>query len=402
MNDALGFIGCTVALLGSLVLALTLTQALARWAAGFGLRHGVVSPVTDRSSHAEPTSRLGGLALAGGFLLPATLFVTAIFFVPRSALGWGADVELLGWLALGALGMLATGLADDLWDIPPAIKLSGQILSALVLVPAGMRFMYLEIPPPPGFSPQMAQVFAAVCWVVFFVNVFNFMDGSDGFAIRFAMNVCAWIGVTVFLFAGMQGFVFFLRGEFLLVLILGASTQGFYRENRAPARIFMGDGGSHLVGYLLAILLLFGDGNYFAVWPALSPPIRAVPATTAGLFLLPFIFDVLVTLVRRARLGQNLLSPHREHLYQRLIRAGMSHRDVLLLNLRYFHLCGLLGLANSLIPDQSDEIPAAALLAADVGVWVLALLAMTHYWRGVVARERRTGAGEPEAAPAGA
>lgn len=396
MNDAIAFIVCTVSLLVSLILALNFAEAVARWAAGFGLRHGVVSPVDERSSHDRPTSRLGGVALAVGFLVPSALLVTVLVLAPRGPLVWGANLDLMRWLGLGALLMFGVGLADDLWDLPASVKLCLQILAALILLPADIRFVYLQIPPPPGFTTEMAATFAAVCWVVFFVNVFNFMDGSDGFAARFALNVCAWIVGTVFFQAGLMGFVFFLRAEFLVVLILGAALQGFYRVNHPPARVFMGDSGSHLVGYLLAVLLLMGDGNRFATWPNIAPSIRAVPAGSVALFLFPFYFDVLVTLVRRARLGQNLFKPHREHLYQRLLRSGMEPRELIRLNLRYFHLCGLAGFANALLPEAAEDIEPWVFALARVGLWLTALLALTHYWRSVVGRERAAGASAPK------
>jgi UDP-GlcNAc:undecaprenyl-phosphate/decaprenyl-phosphate GlcNAc-1-phosphate transferase len=388
LNDAIAFLLCMLALVASLTLSLLLTQLLAQWAIRFGLRRGVVATVSERSSHATPTSRLGGVAVAAGSLSASCVLVGLLYVIPRSSLVWGANLELLGWLALGALAMFLVGLADDLWDLSPPLKLSGQILAALAIVPAGLHFMYLEIPPPPGFSTHVATVFAAVCWVVFFVNVFNFMDGSDGFAAGFTLNACAFIAGTVFIMAGVQGFVFFLRAEFLLILILGAATQGFYRENRPPARIFLGDSGSHFIGYALAVILLLGDGDRFAVWPQMDPDIRAVPAGTVALILLPFCFDVLVTLVRRARLGQNLLAPHREHLYQRLLRVGMSHAAVLRFNVPYFRACGVLGVLNAFIPPTSDKISPLLLAAGPFVIWMFAFAVMTHYWRAVVRLER--------------
>lgn len=400
MNDAIGFIVCTLSLLASLVLALKLSESLSAWAAQFGLRRGIVSPVDERSSHLEPTSRLGGVALAAGFVLPSALLVAALFFAPRGPLVWGADLDLMGWLGLGALLMFGVGLADDVWDLPPSIKLCGQIVVALVIIPAGMRFLYLRLPAPPGFTSEMAATFAAVCWIVFFVNVFNFMDGSDGFATRFGLNVCAWIVATVFLQAGLKGFVFFLRAEFLVVLVLGAALQGFYRKNRPPARVFMGDSGSHLIGFVLAVFLLLGDGDYFATWPGIQPTIRAVPAGSMALFLFPFYFDVLVTIVRRARLGQNLFKPHREHLYQRLLRSGLDQRELIRVNLKYFHLCGLVGFTNALLPDAAEDIDPWVFVLARVGLWLTALLALTHYWRFVVSRERKAEASASESRPA--
>jgi UDP-GlcNAc:undecaprenyl-phosphate/decaprenyl-phosphate GlcNAc-1-phosphate transferase len=388
LNDAIAFILCTLALVASLLLSLVVTQAVAKWAIGFGHRHGIVARVNERSSHAEPTPRLGGLAVAAGSLSASVVLIALLFLLPRSSLVWGANLELLGWLALGGLGMLLVGLADDLWDLPPSLKISGQIIAALAIVPAGLRFMSIVIPPPPGFSTEMALVFAAVCWVVFFVNVFNFMDGSDGFATLFTLHACAFIAGTVFVMAGVQGFVFFLRGEFFLVLILGAAAQGFYWLNRPPARIFLGDGGSHFIGYALAVFLLLGDNDRFAVWPSMRPAIRAAPAGTVALILLPFYFDVLLTLVRRARLGQNLIAPHREHLYQRLLRSGMSHGEVMRFNAPYFQICGLLGALSAFIPPASEKVAPWVLAAAPIVLWAFALVAMTHYWRAVVARER--------------
>lgn len=402
MNDNIAFLGSTLGLLVALILALNLTQGMARFVSRLGLRYGIVSPVTDRSSHTQPKSRLGGVAMLAGFLIPSCLFVTILYFLPRSSIGWGGDPEFMAWLALGAVLMFGVGLADDLWDLNPGLKLSGQILAALAILPAGLHFQSVTIPAPPAFSPEVSSAFAAVCWVVFFVNVFNFMDGSDGFAIRFAMSSCAWVAAMVFLQAGLDKFVFFIRAEFFLVLILGAAGQGFYRENRSPASVFLGDSGSHLVGYLLAVMLLLGDGGYFATWPELRPSIDAAPAGSVAIVLLPFYFDVLVTLIRRARLGQNLIAPHREHLYQRLLKTGMTHGRVLRFNLSYFYLCGFIGLVNALIPEEVEDVEPYLLVLAHVGLWLFALLAMTDYWRRVVAIEQTGGRKAAASEPTGA
>ncbi len=371
---------------GATGLAFVLARLVGGWSIIAGARWGVVSRVSDRSSHTTPTSRLGGIALGSGWVIPFWLLILILWLQPRSLehWTWGGNIGLLGWITVGAIGMFAVGLADDLISLPPLAKLTGQFLAALTLPAANLRFLSMQMPAIPGFAPPFVAGAAGILWVVFFVNVFNFMDGMDGFATRFAMNFCWWLFLSIILRSilakGPGGMDFLnLRIEVFLLPILGGACGGFYRLNHPPAKVFMGDEGSHFLGYLLAIQLLLADGEYYVAREGIPTHSPTIPAGTVVILLLPFIFDATVTLLRRARQNENLLAPHRSHLYQRLMICGMTHREVLLLNLKFFRFCDALALLYAVLPWFS----------ARCAVWIAASVAMVLYWRLVLRRESR-------------
>lgn len=385
--------GC-VLLAGLMFVSFQLAWGVALWTVRAGERWRVVSAVTERSSHARPTSRLGGIALAAGFFLPAVAFVAAIRAMPAiPELSWGGNLELMGFVGLGALLMFGVGLADDLWDLPPLFKLGGQLAATLPLAAIDFRFLDLVSPPLPGVSPDAASAILVVAWIVFFVNAFNFMDGLDGFAAGFAKGAFLWIlaagAIEILLGQAFQR----ARLEFLLLIFMASACEGFLKTNRPPARVFMGDGGSHLLGYLLAVQVVLGDGGYFLMQLGGEPTISA---GAVWLILLPFVFDPLLTLVRRARLGENLLVPHRSHLYQRLAIAGASHARVWRVARRHFVVCGAAGAIYAVADgvwnfaaDHGREWPEQGPFLVRVAMWGVGVAAMLLYWLRVLREERR-------------
>lgn len=403
-SEVIPYLAGIGALVGATMLAYIGTARLALWLADAGLRWRVVSVPSDRSSHAEPTSRLGGVALAIGFFVPTLVLVLALKLMPDSRFGIGGNLALMGWIALGAAGMFAVGLADDIWDLPPISKLAGQILAALAIPAASLGFFDTEMPALLGLSVPASEAVWAVAWVVFFVNAYNFMDGSDGLAIRLVVAIYMFVMVSILTLSVIGSYFLAMRLEFYLIMILGAAAQGFYRVNKAPAKIFMGDSGSLMIGYLLAVLVFLADGRYFALRPEMTPIRPWFVAPALVIMYVPFIFDVLLTLVRRASRGENILAAHRSHLYQRLLIAGMSHRDVLRKNLIYFRLCGLAGFLYAVGPSIIARLP-LELTGLQVvrysirfryGIWIAVALMMIHYWRFVLRTERD---GPPPATP---
>lgn len=379
-----------VALTACILLAYLITSRSALWLADAGVRWGAVTPVTDRGSHENPVSYLGGIAIALGFIIPCIVFIQVLWWMPHLEFSWGANRELLGWLALGGVGMMLVGLADDLWGLPALVKLAGQFAATLVLPLSSFRFLNLEVPTIDGLNPDLAATVVSMVWIVFFVNVFNFMDGTDGIAIRFAMTVGFCLTLAILIVGAIGGNFLYIRGEVFLLPILGAAANGFYHANKPPAKIFMGDSGSHLVGYVLAVFLIFVDGQFFFVTPGFSAVSPVVPLASVLILLLPFIFDVVLTLLRRARRGENLLAAHHSHLYQRLIDCGLTHRDVLRTNLEYFRVCGLLSITYMF---SGVIAPAVDLESRTVEwiIWALAFGVLFQYWLRVVLTERRSG-----------
>jgi UDP-N-acetylmuramyl pentapeptide phosphotransferase/UDP-N-acetylglucosamine-1-phosphate transferase len=294
-------------------------------------RIGLYDQPNERSLHRRPTPRGGGLA-------PVAVLIA----------GWAAVAVTAGlpparWLPSlgGALLLAATGWRDDCGGLSPVAKLVPQLaavgLGMIALADGGSLFQ--------GWLPPMLDRLAAALLWLWFVNLYNFMDGSDGLAAGEAATIglglalvalwLAWPGATA---------------EFGLVL--AGAALGFLWWNRPPARLFLGDAGSLPLGYLIGWLLLDAAGS--GHWaPALILP---------GYFLA----DASVTLARRAARGDNLLAAHAEHFYQRAVRNGLGHGGTLVTIM----IANLVLIAFALGAAEGETV--AALLGA--GVTVLYLL----------------------------
>ena len=235
-------------------------------------RFAVLDIPNDRSSHDTPTPRGGGIAIvvvtiAGALILDVKMWPLLVA---------AAVIAIMSWI-------------DDMKHLSAAIRFPIQILSACAVV-------YVYGPTRPAFAA------IAVFWIVGVTNAFNFMDGIDGIAGTQAVIAgVAWYALT--------------RNP--IALLIAASSLGFLFYNWPRASIFMGDVGSAFLGFTFASL------------PLLEHNGRAPIAM--ALMLFPFLADSGITLVHRAVRLQPIWKAHREHLYQRLVIAGWSHRGVTLL-----------------------------------------------------------------------
>jgi UDP-N-acetylmuramyl pentapeptide phosphotransferase/UDP-N-acetylglucosamine-1-phosphate transferase len=170
-------------------------------------------------------------------------------------------------------------------------------------------------------------------FVIWMINLYNFMDGMDGLA--------ATMAVVGF---GALGWLGFFRGDEIFAgtaWVMSASSLGFLVFNFPPARIFMGDTGSTVLGYAAAVMILWADQEGIA------------PLWIGILIFSPFIVDSTVTLVRRGLAGERLWEPHRTHYYQRVVGLGWSHRRTLLAEIVLMLACALSAL---IAIDQSPPI----------------------------------------------
>ncbi|MGD9600889.1 MAG: glycosyltransferase family 4 protein [Gammaproteobacteria bacterium] len=269
---------------GFTVLAtLWLTGRVRAWA----LARAVIDRPNARSLHVVPTPRGGGLAIVG-VVAPLEALLIATFDV-GSAWAWGS------WLYVLALAVL--GLRDDLGPLPARLRLVLQFALAGAWVIGATSSA--------GGGPALLTMFLMV-WVV---NLFNFMDGTDGFAVVQAIVACAAGGV----FAYLAHAPAIAAGAWLVA----AGCAGFLFWNWAPARIFLGDVGSYYLG------------GHFAVACASVSSGGRVPWTWL-ILLGPFIVDATLTLVRRVSAGDAWMQAHRTHAYQLLATAGWSHRRLAL------------------------------------------------------------------------
>ncbi|MDR0634755.1 MAG: glycosyltransferase family 4 protein [Azoarcus sp.] len=267
--------------------SLALTALLRRYA----LRRRLLDVPNARSSHAAPTPRGGGLAIVASFVAALTV-AGAAGLLP---------ISLVGALALAGGIVAAVGFIDDHGHLAARWRLLAHFAAA-----AAALSILPEIPVPFGLSVPPAGAFLAllalgeVFYLVWTLNLYNFMDGIDGIAAVEAICVCLG-GALVFL----------LGGAPLLAaapLLLAAATAGFLRWNWPPARIFMGDAGSGFLGFTLGVLSLQAAllaSAFFWSWTIL---------------LAVFISDASLTLARRARAGEKLHEAHSSHAYQHAAR----------------------------------------------------------------------------------
>ncbi len=258
--------------------------------------------VVARSSHNVPTSRAGGLAIMGAFVAVA-LCLSLVSGIP--------DANGMA-LVIFSTGAALLGLADDLWSPSPLIKFAGQTVLAIAATLVVGQVNTLPLPLL-GAVPLGAFGFLiTVIWIVAFTNVFNFMDGLNGIAGGCA--VVALLAMAIACAGSSQA------GLSALCLIAAAATCGFLLLNVPHGKIFLGDTGSHGLGFLLAVLAVSAGG------------IQGSPGSVDAVFLpiifLPFILDVTVTLANRALRCEKLHQAHKEHIYQRLNQRGMSHIQV--------------------------------------------------------------------------
>ena len=255
-----------------------------------------------RSSHERATSRAGGIGIFAGWF--AGMIIIAAFTGDYDTAVTSAAFTGIALLAF------VVGLADDIWSLTPFWKFSGQsavaalfclVIGPLALIPTPFAGL-LEIGP--------FGVVLTILWIVGFMNAYNFMDGVNGIAAGSALA-----GLIVFaVIAAFSG----APVAAVIAILLALSCFGFLPSNLIKGRLFMGDGGSQLIGFLIPAL-----GVYAANISNGQVSIFVMPV-----IFLPFLIDVAWTLTHRLVRGQNILTGHREHIYQLLLRRGYSHTEV--------------------------------------------------------------------------
>jgi Fuc2NAc and GlcNAc transferase len=262
------------------IVAAIAAAVLARVLIAVTTRRAILAIPNERSSHSTPTPTLGGISIA----------VTVLVWC-----GYRIGQDPLTWAVLGGGGLLAVlGMVDDLRDLSARVRFPIQCVAAafaLAMVPVAVPLIVAPISIHPIWIVYGLD-FLIVLWMV---NLYNFMDGIDGIAAAQCVVYCA----GVLLIGRPAAFL----SEFLWVLL--GSAVGFFAFNHAPARIFMGDVASGLLGLLVAIVGLTLDAR------------EQMPLIASLILLAGFWFDATYTLCVRIASGQKFASAHRSHLYQK-------------------------------------------------------------------------------------
>ncbi len=295
------------------------------------LRFAILDHPNPRSSHATPTPRGGGIGVLA-ILLPAWAAILA-----------ASSAGMTSWLVpLGALFLAAVSWLDDLSGLPPPVRLAAQFAATGV---AAMSLPGLVFQ---GYLPPVADTTLAIILWVWFVNLFNFMDGIDGLAGVEAASV----GMGLFAVTALAGSAAILGW---LGLAVAASALGFLYWNWQPARVFLGDIGSVPMGFLLGwlCLALAASGHWAA----------------AVILPLYYLADATLTLLRRMVRGERVWRAHRTHFYQVAVERGHSHAQVCLLVLGANLALVLLAAAAALWSSWPALAAAAAVIAATL-MWM--------------------------------
>jgi UDP-N-acetylmuramyl pentapeptide phosphotransferase/UDP-N-acetylglucosamine-1-phosphate transferase len=265
----------------------------------------------SRSLHQHPVPRVGGVGIYAGLI------------AGMAALTWmhDSDVEPVRWLILALLPLVTIGLLDDRYTLGAPVRFFVQAVTAVaVLYATGwvLNSVPLGTMSVPLTSLAWPITILAVLWVA---NLYNFMDGMDGFAAL--MTTLGFGALGVFALAAGH------RDIALAAALPAAAAAGFMIFNIPPARLFMGDSGSVALGFLAAVIGLWG--THRGAWHV------AVPVIVFS----PFIVDATVTLAMRAWRREHVWKAHREHAYQRLVLRGIPHAKVLAIEAA-FMICAVL------------------------------------------------------------
>ena len=294
------------------VIALTLTTISTPLVRRLAVWLGFVDTPADRKIHSTPVPLMGGLAIALGALVA---FILLVSLLPVSFL----TPTVLGMIGASILIVLI-GLVDDRRHLPAWVKLSGQIIAAILVILAGVQ-VQLEI-------PTWMNIAVTVVWLVGITNAMNFLDNMDGLAAGVSCVAASFILLLAT-----------FNDQYLVAAIAAGivgATLAFLRYNFKPARIFMGDAGSMFLGLILAILcvqLRFPENVNFVTW--------MVPVFILGL---P-IFDMTLVVISRTRRGVNpLTTAGKDHLSHRLVNLGFTQREAVLMLYLIAGVFGMIGM----------------------------------------------------------
>ena len=275
-----------------------------------------------RNMHKAPTPVLGGLAL---FL---TIIISILFLIPWNWSPFSAGI-------MGAFLIFIIGLYDDRFELKPWLKIILQSIVITIIFMNGVRIDFITWPTnssPIFFSPFISFLITQI-WMIIIINMFNIIDGIDGLAVGIS-------GLTSLMLFFVSLSVSPNYVSFLLCSIIGASAM-FLKFNFYPAKIFLGDSGALLLGYLFALCSILG-----------------VLKSTVSFTILLFVFaipimDLVLSIIRRTLKRKNIFNPDLEHIHHQLVKRGLSvPRTAIIL----YSLSGCFGVIGILSAVHSNVI----------------------------------------------
>jgi UDP-N-acetylmuramyl pentapeptide phosphotransferase/UDP-N-acetylglucosamine-1-phosphate transferase len=311
------------------IAAALVTLVLTRFLISSKVANKVQDLPNERSLHSIPVVRIGGVGLMAGVLS-----------------GWAFILPSLAWwVVLPLLILFLVSMLDDLRGLSVRYRLFVHIVGAWLLV-LGCGLAEQSIPL--GIMAMLLTIWS--------INLYNFMDGSDGLAGGMAL-----IGFGIYGIAAMlANDISFAMANFSI----SAAALSFLYFNFYPARIFMGDAGSIPLGFLVAAFGIWGWQG--GMWPAWFP----------FLVFSPFVLDATVTLFRRGFRREKIWQAHREHYYQRMVQMGMGHRNTAIIEYIVMGCAGISALLALVYPETTTVV-----LAVWGVVFGVSMLMLDYFWK---------------------
>ncbi|MCG3205651.1 MAG: putative undecaprenyl-phosphate N-acetylglucosaminyl 1-phosphate transferase [Elusimicrobia bacterium] len=322
-----------IALVTGLVVSLAATP-FSIWMAS---RWGAMDPVDPRKIHSMPRPRWGGIGIMAGFLsgiIAVWMFVPdfgkllkfsqGVLFKKKVIFTLNLGEQLAGIL-FGALVLFITGIVDDRKPMKPGMKLSLQVIAAYVAMTYGVRIYGLSIPGFEAYSnfPLWMMQVITILWLVGLSNAVNLIDGLDGLAGGVVAIVAGSFLAVALIQEGGRSIIFIQQMKLagVIAAALMGGLIGFLVYNFYPASVFMGDSGSLSIGFLVGCVAVIG----------------AFKTTILAVLFVPFVLvavpmtDMAVAFFRRLLQRQNPFAPDRGHFHHRLLAAGWTQREAVLL-----------------------------------------------------------------------
>ena len=315
-------------------------------------KYNIYDKESKRKIHSGNIPRLGGVGFVPAFFISALVYIA----LPGS----GTYGNVLPLIIAGVL-IFIFGFIDDVADLRARFKLLIQIIAALILTLNGYRFKQICF----IILPVWLQYMLTFCWILGIINAFNLIDGLDGLCGGISFFIVCTLGIILYRSA---------RQPAAISFIMAASIGGFLVFNRPPAKVFMGDGGSQFLGFMIAALPLYKSTTNFEYNKfLLMCVVVSIP-----------LLDTVAAMWRRTREHRSLLSSDSAHIHHKLINIGYTKGQALflLLSLQVL-LCVTAGFAMYL-----QEFKGAVLLFVAF-LFMLLFFSMIHFTNRAVNRARR-------------
>ncbi|AVQ34318.1 undecaprenyl/decaprenyl-phosphate alpha-N-acetylglucosaminyl 1-phosphate transferase [Staphylococcus muscae] len=258
----------------------------------------IVDKPNFRKVHTKPISMMGGAVILISFFIGIWL-------------GHPIERETKP-LLLGAIIIYLVGLIDDLYDIKPILKLLGQTLAASIVVMYGVTIDFISLPIGPTIHFGWLSIPITIIWFLAIINAINLIDGLDGLAA--GISTIAYVTIA---------FIAILQGNIFIIMICSVqigALLGFLVFNFHPAKIFLGDNGALLLGFIIGFVSLLGFKNITFISLFFPVVILAVP-----------FIDTLFAMIRRVKKGQHIMQADKSHLHHKLLELGYTHRQTVIL-----------------------------------------------------------------------